>query len=316
MKTRTLGQSDLEISVLGMGAWAIGGQWEWGWGLQDEKDSIEAVHAAVDAGINWVDTAPVYGLGNSESVIGKAMSLLPASKKPLIFTKCGFNWDDAGKITPSMKRDSVRNEVENSLKRLGVETIDLYQMHWPDPDPDIEEGFETIHALIREGKIRYAGVSNFSVEQMDRVKTYGTITSLQPKYNALHRDIEEDVLPYCRDQDIGVIAYSPMASGLLTGKMTRERIAQLPDDDWRKRSDDFCEPALTKNLRVVEAMRNLAEQHQCRIADIALAFTLNHPALTGAIVGLRQASQVEGVLGGASVTLTADDLETLNEVLA
>lgn len=308
METRQLGNTDLHLTLLGMGAWAIGGQWEWGWGAQDEKDSIAAVHQAVASGMNWIDTAPVYGLGTSESVIGKAVAQLPASERPLIFTKCGFNWNEQRDVTPALSAASIKAEVDASLKRLGVETIDLYQIHWPNPEAEIEEGWQAIQDTIAAGKIRYAGVSNFNVEQMQRIQPIGPIASLQPRYNALHREIETEQLPFCQQENIGVIAYSPMASGLLTGKMTRERIASLAEDDWRRRAEDFVEPALTKNLELVDRMASIAEEESAEIADVALAFVLAHKAMTAAIVGLRHPDQVAGVRGGATLSLSDSDI--------
>ena len=307
MEKRRLGNSDFEITTLGFGAWAIGGPWQFGWGEQDDADSITAIHEGLDAGMNWIDTAAVYGLGHSEEVVARAIREW-IGEKPYLFTKCERAWGDDRMVTPSLKGDSIRRECESSLRRLGVETIDLLQIHWPQPDEDIEEGWTTLAALKDEGKIRYIGVSNFSVAQMERAMAIAPITALQPPYSLLERGIEADVLPFCQRHNIGVIGYSPMESGLLTGTMTRERIASLPEGDWRRNNRDFKEPALTRNLQLVELLKVIAARHNASPGEVAIAWVLRHPAVTGAIVGLRRAGQAAGVVGGASLTLSQDDL--------
>lgn len=257
METRQLGNSDLHITTLGFGAWAIGGgKWQYGWGSQEDADSVGAIYEALEAGVNWIDTAAVYGLGRSEEVVGRALAEWKG-EKPFIFTKCSMRWDDSREIYRSLKADSVREECENSLRRLKVDTIDLYQIHWPNPEGEIEEGWEAMARLKEEGKVRYIGVSNFDVDQMKRAETIAPITSLQPPYSLLSRDIEAEILPYCQAQNIGVIVYSPMESGLLTGAMTRERIAAFPDDDWRRNNREYKEPNLTRNLELVELLRTI-----------------------------------------------------------
>jgi aryl-alcohol dehydrogenase-like predicted oxidoreductase len=259
VETRRLGNSDLLVTPIGFGAWAIGGSgWEFGWGSQDDNDSIAAIHAALDAGVNWIDTAAVYGLGHSEEVVARA--LYGSTDRPYIFTKCSMVWDEHGQIGHSLKAESIRRECETSLRRLRVETIDLYQIHWPDPEDEIDEGWATLAALKREGKVRHIGVSNFSAEEMERVEEIAPITSLQPRYSLVHREVEQEILPYAQQENIGVIAYSPMASGLLTGAMTPERIAALPADDWRKEHPDFQEPRLSRNLRLVRLLRGIASR--------------------------------------------------------
>lgn len=314
MPTKQLGDSDLMITPVGYGAWAIGGgDWAFGWGQQEDQASIEAIQRALDLGINWIDTAAIYGLGHSEEVVAKA---LKGRERPYIFTKCAMIWDDKGKIGRSLKADSLRQELEASLRRLQVDYIDLYQIHWPNPDVEIEEGWETLAQFKAEGKVRYIGVSNFSVAQMQRAQTIAPITSLQPPYSMVKREVEAEILPFCQQQNIGVIVYSPMQSGLLTGAMTAERVANLPDNDWRKNSSEFQEPRLSRNLALVEQLRQIAEQYQCSPGEIAVAWTLTHPAVTAAIVGGRSAQQVEGTIGAATIQLSAADLEKINTFLA
>ncbi len=305
MKLARLGNSDLELSRLGFGAWAIGGQWQYGWGSQDDELSIKTIHAALDTGINWIDTAPVYGLGHSEEVIGRAISGMQS--KPYVFTKCCFRWDHTGDITPSLAAESVRQEVEASLQRLQLDVIDLYQIHWPQPLEQIEEGWETLAALKQEGKIRWIGVSNFSVEQIQLMEKIAPVSSLQPNYNLIHREVETDILPYCLKQGIGTIVYSPMASGLLSGKMTRERIHQLADDDWRRSNPDFQGPELDRNLAIAQRCLEVGNAVGGSAAEIAIAWTLQHPAVTGAICGLRNPEQVEGIKRASGFDLSSFD---------
>jgi aryl-alcohol dehydrogenase-like predicted oxidoreductase len=307
MKTKQLGKSDLFITPIGFGAWAIGGSgWEFGWGAQDDSYSVAAIWEALDAGINWIDTAAVYGLGHSEEVVARALEGM--SNRPYVFSKCSMVWDERREIGHSLKAESIRRECEASLRRLRVETIDLYQIHWPDPSADIEEGWATLANLKREGKVRSIGVSNFNVAQMKRAQAIAPITSLQPRYSLIHREIEAEILPYAAQENIGVIAYSPMASGLLTGAMTAERIADLPADDWRKRHPDFQEPLLSHNLKMVRLLRAIGRIHSRTPAEVAVAWVLHNRAVTGAIVGARRPSQIQGVVGAAELHLSPREL--------
>src|SRR5947209_8389878 len=303
MHTKQLGNSDLQITPIGFGAWAIGGGgWEFAWGAQDDSTSIAAIREALDAGINWIDTAAVYGLGHSEEVVARALE--GVRDRPYVFTKCSMAWDERRQIGHSLKADSIRRECEASLRRLRVEALDLYQIHWPDPDEDIEEGWATLAALKKEGKVRHLGVSNFNVEQIQRAQAIAPITSLQPRYSLLHREIEAEILPFAAREDIGVIAYSPMASGLLTGAMTAKRIASLPADDWRRWHGDFREPHLYRNLKLVRLLRAIGNHHGRSPGEVAIAWVLRHPAVTGAIVGARRPDQVAGVVGAAEFRLS------------
>jgi aryl-alcohol dehydrogenase-like predicted oxidoreductase len=314
MKTRRLGNSDLEITPIGIGAWAMGGgDWAFSWGKQEDDESIAAIHAALDAGVNWIDTAAVYGLGHSEEVVGKAIAGL--AQRPYVFTKCSLVWNEQREIGHSLKADSVRRELEASLRRLRLDVIDLYQIHWPDPESEIAEGWQTLAQLQKEGKVRYIGVSNFNVEQMKRISSIAPLTSLQPNYNIVTRDIEKEALPFCRDQHIGVIVYSPMKSGLLTGKMTRERIASLPPDDFRPRTASFKEPLLSRNLGLVEVLRGIAEGHGCTPGEVAVAWTLRDPVVTGAIVGMRSAEQAWQIVRSAEFRLSADEVREIEAYL-
>jgi aryl-alcohol dehydrogenase-like predicted oxidoreductase len=302
MKTKQLGNSDLFITPIGFGAWAIGGSgWEFAWGGQDDRDSVAAIREALDAGVNWIDTAAVYGLGHSEEVVARALDGM--GNRPYIFSKCSMVWDEHREIGHSLKAGSIRRECEASLRRLNVDTIDLYQIHWPDPDEDIEEGWATMAKLKEEGKVRHIGVSNFNVAQMKRAQATAPITSLQPPYSLLHREIEEEVLPFAARENIGVIAYSPMASGLLTGAMTPKRIASLPTDDWRRGHNDFREPQLSHNLKLVRLLRAIGNHHGRSPGEVAVAWVLQNPAVTGAIVGARRPDQVRGVVGAADFRL-------------
>jgi aryl-alcohol dehydrogenase-like predicted oxidoreductase len=291
MEKRRLGNSDLMITPIGIGAWAIGGDgWAFSWSKQDDAQSILAIHAALDSGINWIDTAAVYGLGHSESVVAKALKQT-SSNRPYVFTKCERAWDENRQIVKSLKAESIRKECEDSLRRLEVETIDLYQIHWPEPDEDIEEGWSTLADLQREGKVRWIGVSNFNATQMQRIASIAPITSLQPPYSLIRRDTENEILPYAHSHQIGVIAYSPMGSGMLTGAMNRQRIESLPPDDWRTRSANFQEPLLTKNLAIAEKLEQAAGQAGLSPGHLAIAWVLQNPAVTGAIVGIRSVEQ-------------------------
>jgi len=308
---KKLGNSDLAITPLGIGAWAMGGGgWKFSWGDQDDADSVGAIRAAIDAGFNWIDTAAVYGLGHSEEVVGEALRGL--TKKPYVFTKCERTWDDNRQIVPCLKAESIRKECENSLRRLGVDVIDLYQIHWPEPDADIEEGWTEMARLKDEGKVRWIGVSNFSVEQMKRGMKIAPITSLQPPYSLLVRKIEPEILPFVKANGIGVICYSPMRAGLLTGKMTRDRALKLPENDWRSRDADFQEPRLTRNLQLVDLLRRIGVAHDKEPGEVALAWALNNPAITAAIVGLRKAEQVHGTSGAMNFRLTVHEMAQLD----
>jgi aryl-alcohol dehydrogenase-like predicted oxidoreductase len=310
VQMRKLGNSDLQITRVGYGAWAIGGSgWQFAWGAQDDSESVAAIHRALELGVNWIDTAAVYGLGHSEEVVGRALKEWHGSR-PYVFTKCGLRGDVAGEVQKVLSADSIRGEVEDSLRRLSVDVIDLYQIHWP-PDPDssaLEEGWSTLANLKREGKVRWIGVSNFNVQQLQRAQAIAPVTSLQPRYSLVHREIEDEILPYCLSEGIGVIAYSPMASGLLTGAMTRERAARLPKDDWRREDPDFEEPNLSHNLALVERMREIANNHDRFVGEVAIAWTLHHPAVTGAIVGARNARQAEEVMRAADLHLTEEEV--------
>jgi aryl-alcohol dehydrogenase-like predicted oxidoreductase len=315
MDTRTLGNSDLDITTVGYGAWAIGGSgWQFAWGAQDDEDSIAAIHRALELGVNWIDTAAVYGLGHSEEVVARALKSW-AGPRPYLFTKCGLRWDARGQVQKVLSAKSIRNEVEDSLRRLAVEVIDLYQIHWP-PDPDsplLEEGWSTLADLKKQGKVRWIGVSNFNVQQLERAQKIAPVTSLQPRYSLIHREVEAEILPYCETHGIGVIVYSPMASGLLTGAMTRERIAELPNDDWRKGHADFNEPNLSRNLALVERLQQIAKRHGRSPAEVAIAWTLQNPAVTGAIVGARNAKQAEGVMRAGDLRLSSEEVLEIAE---
>ncbi|MEH1865869.1 MAG: aldo/keto reductase [Nostoc sp.] len=310
MQTKQLGNSELRITPIGFGAWAIGGAgWAFGWGAQDDQESIEAIARALDLGVNWIDTAAIYGLGHSEEVVAKALK--GRSSRPYIFTKCSMIWDEKGEIGRSLKADSVRREVEASLRRLDIETIDLYQIHWPNPATEIEEGWTTLAKLKDEGKVRYIGVSNFNVEQLKRIQEIAPVTSLQPPYSLVKRDVENEILPFCKENNIGVIVYSPMQSGLLTGKMTSERVANFADDDWRKKSDEFQEPRLSRNLKLAEVLQHIGKQHDRSAGEVAIAWTLNNPAVTAAIVGARNPKQVEGIITAGEFRLNQQELDQI-----
>ena len=307
MQTKPLGNSDLHLTPLGIGAWAMGGAgWAFTWGHQDDTDSIAAIHKALDAGMNWIDTAAVYGLGHSEEVVARALD--GVRDRPYIFTKCERNWDENRRIVKSLKRDSIRQECEASLRRLKTDVIDLYQIHWPEPEEDVEEGWETLVRLREEGKVRWIGVSNFKVSHLERARSIAPVTSLQPPYSLVRPGVEQAELPYCRQHGIGVIAYAPMNSGLLTGAMTRERLANLAPDDWRRRSPFFQEPAITRHLALVEVLRGIGNRHGRTAGEVALAWVLRHPAVTGAIVGMRNAGQVDGVIGAMEFRLTPEEV--------
>jgi aryl-alcohol dehydrogenase-like predicted oxidoreductase len=308
MQKRQLGKTDFMITPIGFGSWAVGGgEWAGGWGPQDDQESIGAIHRALDLGINWIDTAPAYGLGRSEQVVARALKER-GGERPYVFTKCAIRWREDRSLYNSLRVASVREEVENSLRRLETDCIDLMQIHWPDPEPEIEEGWAALAELQQEGKIRYLGVSNFSVEQMRRIEAIAPIATLQPPYSLIKRDIEAEILPYAESQRIGVIVYSPMASVLLTGKMTAERIANLPEDDWRRNAPEFQEPRLSRNLQLVERLREIGAWHGRSPAEVAIAWTLRRPAVTAAIVGGRRPDQVEGIIGAGEFRLSEEEI--------
>jgi aryl-alcohol dehydrogenase-like predicted oxidoreductase len=310
--TRRLGNSDLHITPIGFGAWAIGGgNWEFGWGSQDDQQSVEAIHRALDLGVNWIDTAAAYGLGRSEEVVAKALE--GRANRPYIFTKCSLIWGESREIDHNLKAASIRRECEDSLRRLKTDVIDLYQIHWPNPDSDLEEGWTTLAKLKEEGKVRYIGVSNFSLSQMERAMKIAPITSLQPPYSAIERSVEKEILPFCQQHNIGVIVYSPMQSGLLTGAMTKERVANMPADDWRKGDAEFQEPRISRNLALAELFREIGAQHGRSAGEVALAWTLRHPALTAAIVGGRNARQVDGIIGAMTFRLNNDEIDQIEQ---
>jgi aryl-alcohol dehydrogenase-like predicted oxidoreductase len=315
MRKRRLGASDLEITPIGVGAWAMGGAgWQFAWGAQDDDESVDAIHAALDQGINWIDTAAIYGLGHSEEVVARALA--GRSDKPLVFTKCGIVWNEKRENRRTIEPESIRREVELSLSRLKVDVIDLYQIHWPEPDHLLEAAWTTMAKFQQEGKVRYIGVSNFNVDQMRRAQAIAPITSLQPPYSIISPEIEKEILPFAQANNIGVIVYSPMKSGLLSGAMTRERVAAMPDDDFRKRTPNFQEPLLSRNLELAELLAAIGRRHGRTAGEVAIAWTLRHPAVTGAIVGMRSARQVDGVIGAAHFRLSADEIEEIERFRA
>ena len=312
MDKKQLGNSDLHLSPIGFGAWAIGGgDWAFAWGPQDDADSISAIQRALDLGINWIDTAAVYGLGHSENIVAKALQ--NTSKKPYIFTKCGMVWDDKREITRSLKK--IREEAEASLRRLQVDAIDLYQIHWPVPDEEIEEAWSTMADLQREGKVRWIGVSNFSVPQMERALKIAPIAALQPPYSMINRTIEPEILPFCEKHGIGVINYAPMHSGLLTGAMTKERVAAFPENDFRRNAKNYQEPLLSRNLAVAGLLKTIGARHGVSAGVIAIAWTLHNPAVTAAIVGGRNAKQVEGVFPSTDFRLAEPEFAEIGAFL-
>lgn len=308
MKIKQLGNSDMWLTPIGFGAWAVGGgDWEYSWGPQDDKDSIAAIHKAIDLGVNWIDTAAIYGLGHSEEVVGRAVK--ESSTKPFVFTKCGMVWNSNHEIRRTLLE--IRREVDESLRRLQVEAIDLYQIHWPVEDEQIEEVWGTMADLVSEGKVLHIGVSNFSISQMERCMAIAPIVSLQPPYSLLNREAEEELLPFCRDNRIGVLNYSPMSSGLLTGAMTRERIANLTPDDFRRKARQFQEPLLTRNLALADMLGKIGARHNVSAGVIAIAWTLANPAITAAIVGGRNPRQVEGVWPAAKLSLSSNEMQEI-----
>jgi len=322
MTLTPLGNSDLEISSIGLGAWAMGGEGVFGWGPQDDAESVAAIHRSVERGINWIDTAPIYGMGHSEKVVARALKELGSANRPLVFTKCSIVWDEEKNVGHSLKGDSIRKEVEDSLQRLDVDVLDLCQIHrpsWPPgaPDPDLEEGWTTLADLTAQGKIRHIGVSNFDASQMARVQEVTPIVSLQPPYSMLMRQIEDEILPFCEKNNIGVIPYSTMQNGLLSGRMTKERVAGLPPSDWRVQMESpaFQEPLLSRILELVETLREIGDGHGRSPAEVAVAWVLRHPAVTGAIVGARSADQVDGFVEAMDFHLSDDEIARIGAEL-
>jgi aryl-alcohol dehydrogenase-like predicted oxidoreductase len=312
LNTAQLGNTDLEITRVGFGAWAIGGGgWEFGWGPQEDEESIAAIHRALEGSVNWIDTAAAYGFGHSEEVVGRALRDFTA--RPYVFTKCGLLEGPGRTVVNNLKRDSILREAEGSLKRLSLDAIDLYQIHWPRPDEDIEEGWGALAELKEQGVVRHIGVSNFDVEQMRRIQQIAPIDTLQPQYSLITRDAEREILPFAESEGIGVIVYSPMGSGLLTGRMTRERIAEMPDDDWRSRDPRFNEPLVSQNLELVERLKAVADRHGTAPGAIAIAWTLRNPAVDAAIVGFRRPDQVDPLLDAAGLELSDDDVATIEQ---
>lgn len=314
MEKRRFGSTGMEITPIGFGSWAIGGEnWSHGWGPQDDNKAVEAIERAIERGINWIDTAAVYGLGHSEELVAKALQ--GTTEKPYIFTKCSLVWDSSRQITNSLKRDSLWRECEASLMRLKTDIIDLYQIHWPSPEEDIEMGWRTMAELKEEGLVKHIGVSNFDVEQMKRAQAIAPVESLQPPYSMLRRGIEKEILPFCMEQDIGVIIYSPMLSGMLSGNMTRERALNFSQNDWRRNNKEFQEPRLRYNLELVELLRTIGKKHGASPGEVAVAWTLRHPGVTAAIVGGRSAEQVEGTIGAAELKLAREETDAIEEFL-
>jgi len=310
--TRRLGNSHMDLTAVGFGAWAIGGgNWQYAWGAQDDDESIGAILRAIDGGVNWIDTAAVYGLGHSEEIVGRALK--QTRERPYVFTKCAMTWGEDGTIVRTLKK--IRQECEASLKRLGVNAIDLYQIHWPRPEEEMEEGWRTMADLQHEGKVRWIGVSNFDVRQMECASKIAPITSLQPPYSMINRASQSEILPWCKEHGIGVINYSPMMSGLLTGAMTKERVAAMPDDDFRRRTKNFQEPNLTRNLALAELLRQIGAAHGVSAGVVAIAWTLHNPAITAAIVGGRSANQIEGVLPAATFRLSEEEFAKIEHFI-
>jgi aryl-alcohol dehydrogenase-like predicted oxidoreductase len=310
MEKRKLGNTDLEITPVGLGAWAMGGPGQWGWGPQDDQLSTATIHRAIEAGINWIDTAPAYGLGRSETVIGHTLQGM--TTRPYVFTKCSLVWGEQGIVTNNLKADSIRGEVEDSLRRLQIDVIDLYQIHWPVPDEDVEEAWKTLADLRSEGKVRHIAVSNFDVNQMKRAMQIAPISSNQVPYSAIRPEVSEEVLPFCQENNIGVLVYSPMQAGLLTGKMSKERLQHMPPGDWRAKGDQFIEPRLSRNLALQDLVVEIARERDRTAPEVAVAWVLANTAVTGAIVGARRPDQVDGFIGAGEFRLDAAALERIN----
>ncbi len=317
LETKKLGNSDMELTRIGFGAWAIGGgDWAFAWGPQDDVESVNAIHRSLELGVNWIDTAAIYGLGHSEDVVATALDSLSTSRsgKPYVFTKCGMIWNEKREIDRSLKE--IKRECEDSLRRLKVDVIDLYQIHWPVPDEEIEEGWTAMAELQRDGKVRWIGASNFNVGQLERAIKIAPVTSLQPPYSMINRTVEPEILPFCAEHGIGVINYSPMQSGLLTGAMTKERVAGMPGDDFRRNAKNFQEPLLSRNLELAALLGQIGERHNVHAGVVAIAWTLHNAAVTAAIVGGRSASQVDGVIPAASFRLSKAEFAEIQAFLA
>ncbi|MGI8859476.1 MAG: aldo/keto reductase [Rubrobacteraceae bacterium] len=316
MQKVRFGKTDMEITPIGFGAWAIGGGgWAAAWGPQDDDEAVGAIQRAVELGVNWVDTAAVYGTGHSEELVARALKNVPEVDRPYVFTKCALVWDEKREISNVLKADSVKQECEDSLRRLQTDVIDLYQIHWPRPGEDIVEGWQALADLKQEGKVRHIGVSNFDVGQMERIKDIAPIETLQPPYNMLNRSVEDEILPYAGQNDIGVIVYSPMRSGLLMGKMTRERVENMPSDDWRRNTDDFNEPKLSENLKLVSVLEEVGGAHNASPGEVAIVWTLRNPNVTAAIVGGRRPDQVDGIIGAADLNLADEEFERIEAAI-
>jgi aryl-alcohol dehydrogenase-like predicted oxidoreductase len=321
MHTRQLGNSDLHVTPIGLGAWAIGGEWLFGWGPQDDAESIAVIHHAVKRGINWIDTAPAYGLGHSEEIVARALKDLPRDERPYVFTKCTLVWDDTRTVSHSLNPVSLRRECDASLQRLRTERIDLYQIHWPrwptspSETGTLEDAWATLADLKRAGKVRYIGVSNCNADQLASINGIAPVTSLQPPYSILRRDIETRELPWCEEHHVGVLAYSPMMSGLLSGRMTRERLAQLPAGDWRRRAAWFQEPNVTVALDLVELLKEIGTHHDASAGEVAIAWVLRHRSVTAAIVGARRPDQIDGFINAASLRLKDTELAEIDALI-
>jgi aryl-alcohol dehydrogenase-like predicted oxidoreductase len=312
LTTAQLGRTGLRITRVGVGAWAIGGGgWEFGWGPQEDEQSLAAIRRALEHGVNWIDTAAAYGFGRSEEVVGRALADVPRGERPYVFTKCSLLEGPGRRVVHNLKRDSILREAQASLERLGLDAIDLYQIHWPNPPEDIEEGWAALAELKEQGLVRHIGVSNFDTDQLRRIEGVAPVETIQPQYSLIERDSEDELLPFAQRERIGVIVYSPMGSGLLTGKMTRARIEQFPEDDWRKHDERFQEPQLSGNLELVERLRAVAARHDTEPGTVAVAWTLRNPAVDAAIVGFRRPDQVDPVLPAANLDLTAEDVEEI-----
>lgn len=317
MQLRKLGNTDMEITPIGFGAWAIGGGgYQYGWGPQDDEDSISTIHRAIEAGMNWIDTASIYGLGHSETIVGRALKGIASANKPYVFSKGGRVWDENRNSIDDQSAAGIRRQVEDSLRRLDIDVIDLYQIHWPFPADKLEEGWETLERLRQEGKLRAIGVSNYSVEQMERIMRVAPISTLQPPYSIIRPEIEAEILPFCQQHNIGTLIYSPMQSGLLTGAMSRERIRNLPEGDWRRNNPNFHEPRLSRNLALADLLKQIGEPHGRSGGEVAIAWTLHHPGVTGAIVGARHPHQINGIIGAMDFRLNDAEMAQITEFMA
>ena len=314
MQRRKLGYTDLKLTTIGLGTWAMGGPWQFGWGPQDDSEAIAAILTALEEGINWIDTAPVYGCGHSEELVGKALK--QTNQKPFIATKCGLLWNDKREKVSCLKSQSIREECHASLRRIGVEVIDLYQMHWPEPEEDVAQAWEEMARLAEDGKVRYIGVSNFNIGQIKRIEKIAPIASLQPPYSMVRRDIENDLLPYCAENNIGVITYSPMQRGLLTGKFNKKRLSQLAPDDHRRFSADFQEPQFSATLQLVDELRPIAKRNGKTLAQLAISWVLRRSEVIAAIVGARRPEQIAETAAASDWTLAQEDIEEIEQLLA